>query len=201
MNLAPLAVSKPGKYTDDQFTSNWDREFNNGTDKISARFFYSNNETFEPFGAGGLQASLGGSIAASDLNFPYTLPVRDRFFGFSETHLFSPTIVNEARFGIVHINNAAINSQPAGATIDGLPFNVTNLGINRPMSNITSSIYKFTFASSGFQIGPTPQADTSNIQNNYNVLDTVSWVHGAHIFRFGGEMAVRQPGQALPADV
>jgi len=188
VNLAPLAVSKPGKYTDDQFTTNWDREFNNGTDKISARFFYSNNETFEPFGAGGLQASLGGSIAASDLNFPYTLPVRDRFFGFAETHLFSPTVVNEARFGIVHINNAAINSQPAGATIDGLPFNVTNLGINRPMSNITSSMYKFTFTSSGFQIGPTPQADTSNIQNNYNVTDTLSWVHGSHTFRFGGEM-------------
>ncbi|HLX71310.1 MAG TPA: TonB-dependent receptor, partial [Verrucomicrobiae bacterium] len=74
------------------------------------------------------------------------------------------------------------------ATIDGLPFNFTNLGINRPMSNITDSIYKFTFASSGFQIGPTPQADTSNVQNNYNAIDTVSWVHGAHTFRFGGEM-------------
>ena len=188
VNLAPLAVSKPGKYTDDQFTTNWDREFNGGSDKVSARFFYSNNQTFEPFGAGGLQASLGGSIAASDLNFPYTLPVRDRFFGIAETHLFSPTVVNEARFGIVHINNAAINSQPEDATIDGQPFDVTTLGINRPMSNITSSMYKFTFASSGFQIGPTPQADTSNIQNNYNALDTISWVHGAHIFRFGGEM-------------
>jgi hypothetical protein len=188
VNLASLAVSKPGQYTDDQFTTNWDKEFNNGSDKLSARFFYSNNSTFEPFGAGGLQASLGGSIAASDLNFPYTLPVRDRFFGLSETHLFSPTVVNEARFGIVHINNAAINSQPAGATIDGAPFNVDTLGINRPMSNITDSMYKFTFASSGFQIGPTPQADTSNIQNNYEALDTLSWVHGAHIFRFGGEM-------------
>ena len=186
--VGTFAVSQPGKYTDDQFTTNWDREFKGGVDKVSARFFYSNNSTFEPFGAGGLQASLGGSIAASDLNFPYSLPVRDRFFGFSETHLFSPTIVNEARFGIVHINNAAINSQPAAATIDGEPFNVTNLGINRPMSNITDSIYKFTFASSGFQIGPTPQADTSNIQNNYNAIDTVSWVHGAHTIRFGGEM-------------
>lgn len=188
VNLAPLAVSKPGQYTDDQFTTNWDKEFNNGSDKVSARFFYSNNSTFEPFGAGGLQASLGGSIAASDLNFPYTLPVRDRFFGLSETHLFSPTVVNEARFGIVHINNAAINSQPEGATIDGEPFNVTNLGINRPMSNITDSMYKFTFTSTGFQIGPTPQANTSNIQNNYEAVDTLSWVHGAHIFRFGGEL-------------
>jgi hypothetical protein len=174
-----FSYSTPGKYTDDQFTTNWDKEFNGGNDKISERFFYSNFSTFEPFGAGGLQASLGGSIAASDLNFPYTLPVRDRFFGLTETHLFSPAIVNEVRFGFVHINNAAINDPPV---------TYADLGINRPMSNITNSIYKFSFGSSGFQIGPTPQADTSNLQNNYTAVDTVSWVHGAHVFRFGGEI-------------
>jgi Carboxypeptidase regulatory-like domain len=198
VNFASLAVSRPGTFEDDQFTTNWDKEFNGGTDKISARFFYSNSQTFEPFGAGGLQASLGGSIAASDLNFPYTLPVRDRFFGLTETHLFSSAIVNEARFGIVHINNAAINSQPADSTINGQPFNVNTLGINRPMSNITDSSYKFTLESSGFQIGPTPQANTSNIQNNYDVVDTVSWVHGAHVFRFGGEITFVNLNKLFP---
>jgi Carboxypeptidase regulatory-like domain len=198
VNLASLAVSKPGKYTDDQFTTNWDRDFNSGADKISARFFYSNNSTFEPFGAGGLQASLGGSIAATDLNFPYTLPVRARFFSFAETHLFTPTIVNEVRFGIVHINNSAINSQPEGATVDGNPFNVDTVGINRPTSNITDGIYKFTFTSSGFQIGPTPQANTGNIQNNYDVTDTVSVVHGSHVFRFGGELTFVNLDKAFP---
>jgi len=94
LNSAPLIVNKPGKYTDDQFTTNWDREFAGGRDKISARFFFSNAESFLPFGAGGLQASLGGTLASSisstDLNFPYDLPVAARFFTFNETHLFSP---------------------------------------------------------------------------------------------------------------
>ena len=178
---ASFAVSQPGKYTDDQFTANWDREFHGGVDKISERFFYSNSETFEPFGAGGLQASLGGGIAASDLNFPYTLPVRDRFLGITETHLFSPTLVNELRFGLVHINNSSINTPPAGAT-------ATALGINRPTNNLTSGMYKFTLNSSGFQFGPTPQADQYQRQNNYNFVDTLSWVHGAHVVRVGGEM-------------
>jgi hypothetical protein len=180
-SFVPFAVSQPGKYTDDQFTANGDREFHGGSDKISERFFYSNSETFEPFGAGGLQASLGGAIAASDLNFPYTLPVRDRFLGITETHLFSPTLVNEIRFGLVHINNSSINTPPAGAT-------ATALGINRPMNNLTNSMYKFTFNSSGFQFGPTPQADQHQEQNNYNFVDTVSWVHGSHVLRVGGEM-------------
>jgi len=189
INSGTLTVSKPGTFDDNQFTATWNKEFHGGSDKISVNFFFSNSQAFEPFGAGGLQASLGGSIAASDLNFPYTLPVHDRFLGFTETHLITPAIVNEFRFGYVHINNAAINNPPITAS---------DLGINRPMSNITSSIYKFTFVSSGFQIGPTPQADTHNDQDNYTFTDTVSWVHGKHVFRFGGEMTFVNLNKLFP---
>src|SRR5437016_13523393 len=64
-NPVPFVVRRPGKYTDDQFTSNWDREFRGGTDKLSARFFFSDSESFLPFGAGDLQASLGSTLASS----------------------------------------------------------------------------------------------------------------------------------------
>ena len=175
----PFTTSRAGNYNDDQFTANWDREFNSGVDKLSARTFYSNSQTFEPFGAGGLQASLGGVIAQSDLNFPYTIPVKDRLFILSETHLFSPTLVNELRFGFIHINNSSLNSNPV---------TVADVGINRPTNNLTDAIYKFTFNSSGFQFGPTPQANQFQTQNNYTFLDTVSWVHGAHVIRMGGEI-------------
>jgi Carboxypeptidase regulatory-like domain len=176
--FAPFAFSSPGKYTDNQFTANWDREFRNARDKVSSRFFFSNFESDLPFGAGGLTASLGGSIAPSDLNFPYKLPVHSRFFSAAETHLFSPTLVNEFRFGFVHINNSAINNTILKAS---------DLGINRPTNNVTQAIYKFTFFTSGFQIGPTPQADQFQTQNNYNFVDTVSWVTGKHVLRFGGD--------------
>ena len=70
-----FAISKPGRYNDDQFSSNWDREFRGGQDKLSARFFFSNSESFLPFGAGDLQESLGStlasSIASTSLNFPF----------------------------------------------------------------------------------------------------------------------------------
>jgi len=179
---APLIISKPGKYTDDQFTANWDREFHGAQDKVAARFFFSDSESLLPFGAGGLQASLGGtlasSISATDLNFPYDIPVRGRFFSVNETHLFSPALVNDFRFGFVHINDSLINVPPV---------TVTDLGINRPTNNITKSIYKFTLGSSGFQIGPTPPADQFQNQDTFNFVDTVSWVRGAHFLRFGGE--------------
>ena len=116
---APYSFSKAGKYTDDQFTTNWDREFHNSRDKISARFFFSDSETLLPFGAGGLQASLGGtlqsSISATDLDFPYDIPVGARFFSINETHLFSPSIVNDFRFGYVRMNYSLKNSNPVTA--------------------------------------------------------------------------------------
>jgi hypothetical protein len=175
-------VSKAGKYADDQFTANWDREFRGGQDKVSARFFFSDAESFLPFGAGGLQASLGGTLASSisstDLNFPYDIPVHARFFSVNETHLFSPTLVNDFRFGFVHINDSLLNIPPVTAD---------DLGIQRPTNSVTQSIYKFTLGSSGFQIGPTPPADQFQDQNTFNFVDTVSWVHGAHVFRFGGD--------------
>ncbi len=180
---APFLISKPGRYTDDQFTTTWDREFHGGNDKLSARFYFSNAESLLPFGAGGLQASLGGtlasSISATDLNFPYDLPVNARFLSINETHLFSTTLVNDFRFGYVRINNNLVNVPPVTAD---------DLGIIRPTNSVTKSIYKFSlFGSSGFQIGPTPPADQFQTQNNYNFVDTMSWVKGAHVFRFGGE--------------
>jgi carboxypeptidase family protein/TonB-dependent receptor-like protein len=179
---APFVFTKPGKFTDDQFTANWDREFRGAQDKVGARFYFSNAESLLPFGAGGLQASLGGtlasSISATDLNFPYDLPVRGRFFSANETHLFSPTLVNDFRFGYVRIAYNLLNQPPVTAD---------DLGIIRPTNTVTSSIYKFTLFSSGFQLGPTPPSDQFQTQNNYNFVDTVSWVKGSHVLRFGGE--------------
>jgi hypothetical protein len=179
-----FVVSKPGKYTEDQFSANWDREFRGGNDKLSARFFFSNGEQLLPFGAGGLQASLGGtlasSISATDLNFPYDLPVNARFLSINETHLFSPALVNDFRFGYVRINNSLVNVPPVGVTAEAA-------GIDRPSNNITHSIYKFTFGSSGFQLGPTPPADQFQTQNNFNFVENLSWVKGKHTLRVGGE--------------
>ncbi len=177
-----FAISRQGKYTDDQFTTNWDREFRGGQDKVSVRFFFSDSESFLPFGGGDLQESLGStlasSVSSSSLNFPFDTPVHSRFFNVTETHLFSPTLVNEFRFGFVHINDVLSNVPPV---------TTTDLGIDRPTNSVTNSIYKFIFESSGFEIGPAPFGNQSQDQNNINFVDTVSWVKGHHVFRFGGE--------------
>jgi len=49
--------------------------------------------------------------------------------------------VNDFRLGFVRINNSDINVPPVTAS---------QADITRPTSNLTDSIYKFTFVSSGF---------------------------------------------------
>ena len=112
------------------------------------------------------------------MNFPYQLPIHDRLFILSETHVFNPRLVNDIRFGWVHINNTANNVNPV---------TVSDAGISRPTDNLTSSIYKFTFLTSGFQFGPTPQANQAQTQNNYNIVDNLSWVRGSQTFTVGGQ--------------
>jgi hypothetical protein len=186
--VGSFTCSNPGRFTDDQFTTNWDREFNDHKDKLGARFFFSNSDAFKPFGAGGLLSTYGTPPSKTDLNFPLDIPVNTRFLSGSWTHLFSNNKVNAFTFGYVRINNSFKNVPIVAAS---------QLGINRPTSTITDAIYKFTFNSSGFQIGPSP-GDNSQVQNNFTYSDVFSWVRGNHQLRIGGEFDRLQLDKSFP---
>jgi len=172
-----LSVSHPGQFDDDQFTANWDRNFNGGRDTLRERFFFSNFHSYLPYGAGNLGSQFGASIATTDLDFPVFLPVHDRFVNVSETHTFSSRLVNDFRFGYVRIANDT----------DNVPLvSLSDLGISRPNSNYDTNIYRFELAD--YQIGPTPAANVANGQDNFTFLDTVGWNAGRHAFRFGGQV-------------
>ena len=178
VNTGNFAYSRPGAYQDDQVTASLDKSIRNGADTFSVRYFFTNFESQLPFGGGGLTATLGGSIARTDLNFPLDLPVHDRLLIFRETHVFSPAWVNEARFGYIRIHNDSINSPIVTAS---------DLGIDRPNSNMDDLSYKFTFNSLGINIGPTPGANQDQLQNNLVASDTGSFSRGRQLIRFGGE--------------
>ena len=114
----------------------------------------------------------------------------DAFFSVNETHVLSPTQVNDFRFGYVRINNTLGNIPPITAS---------DLGIHRPTNEVTQSIYKFSlFGGSGFQIGPTPPADQAQTQNNYKLRGYVQLGQGGARTALWRGIHARQPGQALP---
>jgi hypothetical protein len=183
----PFLVTDPGKFTDDQFTANWDRDFRGGQDRLAFRFFWANSDTFQPFGADSFQIQTGGPPTPNNLNFPLEIPLHNRVGSITETHLFSNTLVNEFRFG-VNIISDKLNNVP--------PVTNTDVGINIPTNNGDPNIYRFQFGS--FAFGPFPQQPQKALSDSFVWLDTVSWTRGPHQFRFGGEIDRTTIRRTLP---
>jgi len=182
-----LTISSPGRYRDDQFTANWDRDFNHGKDRITERFFWSDAETFQPFGADNLQVQTGYPAIDTNLNFPLDIPLRGRFGSIAETHSFSNALINEFRFGVNVISDALLNVPVPGTS-------PAELGISS--LNPQPNMYRFEFP--GFQIGPFPNQPQSALADSMVWLDTVSWTRGHHSFRFGVEIDRTSVRRILP---
>jgi len=180
--MEPFLITDPGRFTDNQFTANWDREFRGGKDRVSERFFWSNSTTFEPFGADSYGIQTGGQPGVNNLNFPLDIPLHSRFGSITETHVFSNTLINEFRFG-VNIISDKLNNEP--------PVTNAQVGINLPTATGVNgqagdpNIYRLQFDT--FAFGAYPTQLQSALSNNYSWVDTVSWSKGAHQMRFGGE--------------
>ena len=172
---AAFNLSRPGRFNDDQFTTNYDRQFKDGRDKISGRFFLSNFSSYLPFGAGDVPSTPGEQLTYGDLSFPVNLPVRDRFLSLTETHVFGPRVVNEFRFGFLNLQFQNVNQPVVTAS---------QLGIVRPSNNDTNDIYRLTLF--GLNIGPNDSYNLSQLQHSFTWSDTVSYSMGKHFLRFGG---------------
>jgi hypothetical protein len=177
LNYGPLVLTDPGKFTDDQFTANWDREFRGGKDHLGERFFWSNSATFQPFGADSYGIQTGGLPGVNNLNFPLNIPLHSRFGSITETHIFTNTLVNEFRFGINIISDKLDNKAP----ITG-----ADIGINLPTANQDPNMYRLQFGTWAF--GPYPTQLQYALSDNFTWLDTLSWAHGPHQLRVGGEI-------------
>jgi Carboxypeptidase regulatory-like domain len=175
LNTVPLVLSSVGQFTDDQFTGNWDKEFNNGKDRISERFFWSDSTVFEPFGADNLQIQTGGVPSEINLNFPLTTPLHSRFGSFTEAHIFSNDLVNEFRFGINIMSTKFANDNIVTPA---------ELGINNPSG--APAIYRFVIGN--LQIGPYPTSTQSALTDAFVWSDTLSWTRGSHTLRVGGDV-------------
>ncbi len=116
-----------------------------------------------------------------------------------ETHIFSPTVINDARFGATRVEIGIFNTGVGGAL--GFDPNVSaNLGI--PNTNIcgecTGSILL------GIEQDQGPGARQNQLEfigdggpfyftsNNFSFADGLTWVRGTSTFKFGADLRVRQ---------
>jgi len=114
---------------------------------------------------------------ASSLAFPRKDTQLNRFFSINETHIFSPTKVNELRLGYSRFIFANIPTDSIG---------VADIGAQRGNSSQFPGIYQFTITGL-FSVGTGVNDDRGTVSNTYNIVDTFSWTRGKHSFRIGGE--------------
>jgi len=109
--------------------------------------------------------------------FGDTRQSRRQIFTLNETHTFGPSLVNEARFGF---NRIRITFTP-NSQLNPTDFFINN-GITAPIGLPQISITGFNFNIGGPAGFPQGRSDTTAVFSN-----TLSYLRGAHSFRFGGE--------------
>jgi len=100
---------------------------------------------------------------------------RNQYITLSETHIFSPTILNTARlsFSRTHPTSGGTDATPGPSVIGNLPMG--NIGIGGGTSTNGSYVSLET-------VNPIPG---QQLQNIYTFGDDVSWTRGKHSFKFG----------------
>lgn len=156
--------SIPARYREDQYTANIDENFS-AADQLSARFFTSLGTTNEPF----------TPFAATVPGFGTNETQRNLMFVLSATHIFSPNVMNTARFGFTRFPGFLSGSSPITAAEVGM---ATPSGLPEiPGIDIQGL----------FNIGPAGQPFYWENTNTFVWKDTVSVTRGRQHLFMGGE--------------
>jgi hypothetical protein len=150
---------------DNQYLISYDRDFRDGKDKISGRWFWDEGSVAKPFGTD------------TTLTNPRTDTQWNRFLSLTHTHMFSATKVNELRAGF---------SRFIFANIPTDTHELSEIGAVRGNSSIFPGMYRVAITGL-FTIGTGVNDDRGTVSNQYNLVDTFSMITGKHSLRMGGE--------------
>lgn len=165
-------ISGISTFRENQFNANFDLRL---TDKHTLAFknFFASNPTFQ---ANYNFAGLGNGVN----QLPGTggsLDIIQELTSITDTYVFTPNIVNQARFGFSRLRVTSLPEEP---------FTAADLGINNPLKNLFPGMPTLTVTGL-FTFGSSPFADQSSRINAFTYGDTLSVVAGNHRLRLGGE--------------
>ena len=99
----------------------------------------------------------------------------------SWVRVFGPNLLNEFRFSINRV--ASLSSKPTDQTSpSGLGF--TNINPDDPIGAAPPIIF-----TNSFNLGPSPQGPTTSADMVYRWADGITWTHGNHEWKFGGDFS------------
>ena len=147
-----------------------DRHFG-GADSVFARFTFANLITFQPYGSTNLNETLLPG-------FGYDVTTYTRNLAVNHTHIFSPSLVHEFRFGFLRVAGGQ-ESENRGA--DFAP-RAGLRGVTR--DSRLAGYPALSFADAYSTMGD-PANLVSRKNNSFDFFSNLSWVRGAHHAKFG----------------
>jgi hypothetical protein len=155
-----------GTYEDDQYTISTDHQLTTDN-KLTFRFFHDNSALFQPFASG------------STLPQARTTPGKNRFVKLGLTSVLTPRVVNELRLGYNRFFFALVPHED---------IQLSDIGQTRANAGQFPAATRFNITGTGaFSIGTGVNDDRGGTFHTYVIGDDLSWSHGSHTFRFGGE--------------
>lgn len=131
---------------------------------------------------GGFEGFIGGGSNRIDFS---------RHAVINDTHVFSPTVVNEFRFGFIRHNGSDVGDAPGG-----VPFAQANRLALFPFPDLGFPAINFNFSGgiSGSQqfSGWGGGSSNYNIENTFQWSDNVNVTRGNHTLKFGGDLRRNQ---------
>jgi hypothetical protein len=116
----------------------------------------------------------------------YTGNIPGRTVAISDTHAFSPTLVNEAKVGFSRTFSYTYDTNYGQDLLSKLAINgISNPGNDPAIGGMPS--FRFTGAV-GFQGTDTFANGNSQAQNTWQVTDNLSWFRGRHTYKLGGDV-------------
>jgi hypothetical protein len=159
--------SAPGQFNEDQLNLNVDRQFG-ARSRLSGKFFYSRQQSFLPL--------FQDEITPSPVpGFGVSIPGRNHNLSIIHTHIFSPKLMNLARFGYTRL---------AGTTQGEQPVKVADLGMTTAPGIDTLPLIQVQGL---FSVGASPNENQGSVTNTFSVADSVFYLRGRHSMQFGTE--------------
>ncbi len=158
-------ASIPGRFHEDQFNTNLDVNLR-PRDRLALKLFRSNSSENVPF--------FGANVPG----FPALRSYWNRNLAASETHIFSPALINQLRFGF---SRMAGQGTPGGTVTDA------QVGIRR-FSDPEVAILPQFLVLGAFGLGNSLNDISTTANTNFHHSDVLSYVRSRHNMRAGAEI-------------
>ncbi|MEW6131258.1 MAG: TonB-dependent receptor [Acidobacteriota bacterium] len=174
--------STPSEFDENQFNANLDHRLSE-KNSLAIKFFFSNAPqtlVLPSFLGGGPNVPGFGNLQKNN----------NRLIVVQDVHAFSPTFINEARFGYNFIRVDAFPEEPV---------NDSDVGIRRANADAFPGLplIRIAPAAGGVVIGTSPTIDVKATAPSTTFADTLTLIRGKHNLRTGAEIRYNENNYVL----